>query len=56
MNYKKTDMLRAIFPDSCASININEYLLCINLSTVGLIRHCKIISRTRKYNYSSTIK
>ena len=47
-------MLTGIFPDICASINRNECLLCINLSTV--IRHYKIIGRTRKYNYSSTIK
>ena len=45
-------MLTAIFPDSCTSINRFEYLLCTNLSTV--IRLYKIISRTRKYNYSST--
>ena len=52
MNYEKTDMLTGIFPDIWT--NRNECLLCINLSTV--IRHYKIIGRTRKYNYSSTIK
>ena len=50
----KTDMLTAIFSDSCASINRNKYVLCINLSTV--IRLYKILSSTRNYNYSFTFK
>ena len=39
-------MLTAIFPDSCASINRNEYLLCVNRSTV--IRHYEILHKRLK--------
>ena len=54
MNYEKNDMLTATFHDSYVILNRNTYLLCIKLRTV--IRHFKIISRTRNYNNNSTIQ
>ena len=48
-------MLTAIFPDSYATLNKIEHLLCTKRRIVDLLCHFKILSRTRNYNNSSII-